>query len=74
MHSASDYQFYYFSGDFCDNPISMTTSYFNGIGFFKSMFYDASGPSERSSFFWNFYRPLMNNILTDYIASKNKSN
>jgi hypothetical protein len=74
MHNAPDYQFYYFSGDFCDNPINITTSYFKGINFFKSMFYDAGVPSERSGFFWNFYQPLMNNILNDYISGKNKTN
>jgi hypothetical protein len=65
MHRDKDYQFYYFSGDFCDNPISMTSSYFKGIGFFKWMFYNSSDPTERSSFFWNFYRPLMSGILND---------
>jgi hypothetical protein len=65
MHKNSDYRFYYFSGDFCDNPISMTTSYFKGIGFFKSLFYDESKPIERASFFWKFYKPMMSNILDE---------
>ena len=65
IHRDKDYQFYYFSGDFCDNPVSITSSYFKGIGFFKWMFYNLSDPTERSSFFWNFYRPLMNGILND---------
>ena len=65
MHKAADYRFYYFSGDFCDNPISMTSSHFKGIGFFKWLFYDTSDPMERSSFFWNFYRPMMTQILKE---------
>jgi len=56
-------KFYYFSGDFCDNPISMTTSYFKGIGMFKFLFYNTEDPMERKSFFWNFYKPLITNIL-----------
>ncbi len=56
-------KFYYFSGDFCDNPISLKSSYFKGIGFFKFLFYDTEDPMERKSFFWNFYKPLMTNIL-----------
>ncbi len=56
-------KFYYFSGDFCDNPISLTSSYFKGIGFFKFLFYNTEDPMERKSFFWNFYKPLMDNIL-----------
>ncbi|MEJ5995371.1 hypothetical protein WG904_13170 [Pedobacter sp. Du54] len=56
-------KFYYFSGDFCDNPISLTSSYFKGIGFFKFLFYDTEDPMERKSFFWKFYKPLITNIL-----------
>jgi hypothetical protein len=70
MHRGKDYQFYYFSADFCDNPIGMTSSYFKGVGFFKWLFYDSSDPSERSSFFWSFYRPLMNNILDDELLKR----
>ena len=63
MHKGDDYRFYYFSGDFCDNPISMNTSYFKGIEFFKWLFYNKQDPTERTSFFWNFYNPLMASIL-----------
>lgn len=56
-------KFYYFSGDFCDNPISLTSSYFKGIGVFKFLFYDTEDTMERKSFFWNFYKPLITNIL-----------
>lgn len=56
-------KFYYFSGDFCDNPISLTSSYFKGIGYLKFLFYDTEDPMERKSFFWNFYEPLITNIL-----------
>jgi len=65
MHRAKDYRFYYFSGDFCDNPISMGTSYFKGIDLFKWMFYDTSDPMERTSFFWNFYKPMVTKILEE---------
>lgn len=63
MYKGNDYGFYYFSGDFCDNPIAMKTSYFKGIEFFKWFFYNRQNPSERASFFWNFYNPLMTHIL-----------
>lgn len=69
MHNARDYRFYYFSGDFCDNPIGLTSSYFNGIPFFKWLFYDNADPNQRVGFFWNFYRPMMNRILYDYYGS-----
>lgn len=72
-HTGKDYDFYYFSGDFSDNPISLNSSYFKGIGFFKGMFYDDRQPLERNSFFWNFYRPMVSNILTS-TAGQNASN
>lgn len=70
MHKSTDYQFYYFSGDFCDNPINLTTSYFMGISYFKWLFYNEEDPSERESFFWNFYQPMMAHILSDKAAEK----
>ncbi|WP_285009141.1 hypothetical protein [Pedobacter faecalis] len=62
-HDGPDYRFFYFCGDFSDNQVSITSSYFKGIGFFKWLFYNSDNPMERSSFFWNFYRPMVTNIL-----------
>ncbi|MBS1501222.1 MAG: hypothetical protein JST32_04120 [Bacteroidetes bacterium] len=73
MHKGADYQFYYFSGDFCDNPIGMTSSYFRGISFFRWMFYNSDDPAERKSFFWTFYRPMITRILKDEATGKNHS-
>ena len=69
FHHGKDYHFYYFSGDFCDNPISLGTSCFKGISLFKWLFYDNSDPNQRVGFFWNFYRPMMNKIFDDYYRS-----
>ncbi|MEH6680285.1 MAG: hypothetical protein V7724_07035 [Sediminicola sp.] len=66
-HSGKDYRFYYFSGDFSDNPVGENSSYFKGIGFFKGFFYDDRDPLERGSFFWNFYRPMITHILKDEV-------
>lgn len=66
VHINKDYRFFYFSGDFCDNPISLSTAYFKGIPFFKSFMYNKRDPQERKSFFWLFYRPLVTKILNDY--------
>lgn len=71
FHKDDDYIFYYFSGDFCDNPVSINSSYFKGINYLKWMFYDDRDPMERHSFFWNYYRPLITNILEEY-STKNK--
>jgi hypothetical protein len=66
MHKGNDYEFYYFCGDFSDNPLSTTSSYFKGISFFKNFFYTQNDLLERRSFFWEFYRPLVTTILRDY--------
>ncbi|HWC53831.1 MAG TPA: hypothetical protein VG676_09635 [Chitinophagaceae bacterium] len=66
MHRGADYQFYYFSGDFCDNKVNILTSYFKGIRLFKSFFYNSKSSAERASFFWNYYQPLMTAIVNDY--------
>lgn len=69
-HVDEDYRFFYFSADFCDNPVTLTSSYFKGVGFFKWMMYTRGEPLERKSFFWKLYRPLVTNILNDYYDSK----
>lgn len=74
-HYRDDYKFYYFCGDFADNPISQTGSYFKGSAYFRKLFYNDDIAAERVSFFWEFYRPMMTKILnkyhTDYNDNKN---
>ncbi len=65
-HYRNDYKFYYFCGDFADNPISQGGSYFKGISLFRKLFYNDDIAAERVSFFWEFYRPMINKILDDY--------
>jgi hypothetical protein len=62
-HLGADYGFYYFSGDFCDNPIGFTSSYFKGAAFFEDIFRGKVTEEERTPFFWDFYRPLLSAIL-----------
>jgi len=65
-HINNDYRFFYFSADFCDNPIGMGTSYFKGIQYLQFLLYNSRDPEERVSFFWKVYRPLVTRILYDY--------
>jgi hypothetical protein len=58
--------FFYLTGDFCDNPINMKTVHFAGTDFFKWMLYHQEDAMERSYFFYNFYKPLISNIIKDY--------
>lgn len=71
-HNQADYKFFYFCADFCDNPIKLATSYFNGIAFFDWLFYNQKDPIQRSGFFWLVYRPLVTRILNDYYAEIKK--
>lgn len=70
IRGVEDYPYYYFAGDFADNPISMSLSKFKHSQLVSSFTYSSS-VQERNSFFWNFYRPLMTTILNDYYLSLN---
>jgi hypothetical protein len=70
-HRGSDYGFYYFSGDFCDNPIGFTSSYFKGAAFLENIFRGKTTADDRTPFFWDFYRPLVTGILeSEYQRSR----
>ncbi len=70
QHLDSAYNFFYFAGDFDDNPIAMLTSYLKGFQFFKHAFYSGDNIAERKSFFWEYYRPLMIKILDDHYSKQ----
>jgi hypothetical protein len=70
MHNKPDYAFYYFAGDFCDNPVSMTSAYFRGIEWLSPFAYMTEGLTERKGFFWRVYRPMLTRILEDYYDRK----
>ncbi len=68
-HVDDDYRFFYFSGDFCDNPVELASSHFKNIRMLKWFMYNTSDPQERKSFFWELYRPLVTTILEDYYTT-----
>ncbi|MDA3854352.1 MAG: hypothetical protein PF444_08965, partial [Bacteroidales bacterium] len=61
----ADYPYYYFAGDFADNPMAMKAAKYKYIGEFNAIFYDTSA-DEQKYFFWTYYRPLLSQILDDY--------
>lgn len=65
IKSKNDEPYYYFAGDFADNPITMKRSRLKYIQNFGFLFYDEVA-NERKSFFWEFYQPLVSRILEDY--------
>jgi len=60
---SGQYPFYYFAGDFTDNPIIPWTAYFKGIERFHKFFYNKNIVEDRRQFFWRYYRPLISTIL-----------
>jgi hypothetical protein len=64
INHSDNYSFYYFAGDFCQNPIYTTTSFFKGIRAIDFFFYSEENP-DRAEFFWKYYIPLMEGILED---------
>lgn len=71
-HDSTDYRFHYFSGDFSDNPIGLGSVDYKWIEFF-SVFSYRNNPLERTSFFWDFYRPMIKRILhNEYDLKKEK--
>ncbi|WP_373493921.1 hypothetical protein [Aquiflexum sp.] len=63
-------KFYYFCGDFADNPVSGSSYKFFGISKLWRMFLQSEDYSQRDSFFWNYYYPLMKNIIKDSEARR----
>ncbi len=60
---------YYFSGDFSDFRYGLGSAKFYGLPFFWRGIYLANNYNDRRGFYWNYYYPLMEQIL-DEIKSK----
>ena len=58
-------KFFYFAGDFADNPAASSSFRFYGIAKLWRMFLHSEDYSQRNSFFWNYYFPLMKTILSN---------
>ncbi|NQV50759.1 MAG: hypothetical protein HQ507_09690 [Candidatus Marinimicrobia bacterium] len=58
-----EHPFYYFAGDFSDNPVPEFAAYLKGVSWFQSFFYHRNQRDDRSQFFWTYYRPLLRSIL-----------
>ena len=68
-HIDKDYKFYYFCGDFSDNPIGTRFTNFWGITNFRILFYSSSDYADRTNFFWLYYEPMVSTILDEYYNS-----
>ena len=63
-----DYTFYYFAGDFADNPVEPYLARLKGIRIFRRFLYRPNDIGDRRRFFWDYYYPLIDNILEEYIS------
>ncbi len=73
IHKEEDYSFFYFAGDFADNPVKTWYLHIEGIRKINSVLCSKkNNPSE--AFFWHYYVPLIDKILNDTYNKKTKSN
>lgn len=68
IEHSGDYKFYYFGGDFAENPVNNNTAFFEGylelMGFFTGNNYEST-----RKFYRKFYVPMISEILDDYYHS-----
>jgi hypothetical protein len=64
------YKYYYFAGDFATRNVTMRSSFFKGLAYLNQLFCSNASGSEKA-FFWNFYNPLINNVLNSNLTLNN---
>ncbi|MFO7829314.1 MAG: hypothetical protein R6V23_11870 [Bacteroidales bacterium] len=68
IEHTGDYKFYYFGGDFAENPVNSNTAYFEGYHELMGLFTGNSYESTRK-FYRKFYVPMISEIIDDYYHS-----
>ena len=61
----SDCNFYYFCGDFADNPVSEWLAHFKYINNVKYALTISRGGSDEAPFFWKYYVPMLRTIMKE---------
>lgn len=64
IERTGDCKFYYFSGDYADNPITMRLAKFKYVDILAAPFTSNKGTS-KNYFFWRFYAPLVSKIMEE---------
>jgi hypothetical protein len=62
---------YYFAGDFSEIKEDLGSPRFSGLPFLWRSLYVAADFTDRRSFFWNYYNPLLEQIIDEALESKN---
>jgi hypothetical protein len=63
VRRTAGFRFYYFCGDFADNPTKFRFAKLAGVTGIKFLLYNAVDRTDRNRFFWEFYLPMMRSIL-----------
>ncbi len=71
IESKSDHLFYYFGGDFAENKVNSKTAFFEGYPNLVSVL-KGENYKYTDKFYWQFYVPMMTQILEDYYKSLEK--
>ncbi|HRH65073.1 MAG TPA: hypothetical protein PLU53_02125 [Bacteroidia bacterium] len=70
LKRTKDCRFFYFCGDFADNPTKFRFAKLSGITGLKFLMYNAVDITDRNRFFWEFYLPMMQRIFREaYLVS-----
>ncbi len=68
-HYKDDYKFYYFAGDFADNPHDKNRmKKMRGITNFRYFLYMKEDKTDRNRFFWAYYQSVVSTILNRYYS------
>ena len=70
IHHEKDYNFYYFCGDFADNPTKFRFAKLYGVTGLKFLMYNAVDVTDRNRFFWEFYFPMMQTIFSNTYVNR----
>ncbi|MFO7940292.1 MAG: hypothetical protein R6U66_11150 [Bacteroidales bacterium] len=65
IHQSDNYLFYYFAGDFAEMHLPMGTARLAGSAYLHKFF---SGNAKQ--FMWDYYYPIMDNILNEYVNNR----
>ena len=69
VHHSGSYNFFYFAGDFADNPVVKQTAYFKGVKTIERWI-NSDRSCNRVNFFWDYYIPLMEGIIDSTTQEK----
>lgn len=61
---------FYFSGDFSDMENNLGSPFYAGLPYLWRGFYVVADHTNRQSFYWNYYQPLISQIFEDVYLSK----